>query len=791
MDIQTPPPFCEYSNGPCDQSFDKIDRTQAFFFYGSKPSVIAGTIDEAIRKLRVQNGELRFGTWKEMPVVGQLIFCHICKAQRFTGVSIADVTTLNFNVLFEIGYSLGLGVPVIPIRDTTYSVDSAEFSDLGLLDTLGYLDFQNSDELAAKLPRAIGEAKMPLAATFKRNHDAPVYFVRSPITTDGQIKLFSAMKKSGMKFRTFDPKEASRLSLQDAYREVKSSLGFVAHLLADIRKGSLVHNARSALLAGMALASGEYVLMLQEGPASRPIDYRDIIQPYTDPSHVQALVTPFVKQLYDGLQSSNFVPITLPLKALESLDLGDIAAENEINALRHYFFPTAQYTEARRGHARLVVGRKGAGKTAIFYGIRNAYWTSQEKIVLDLKPEGHQFTKLRENVLQSLSKGMQEHVLTAFWIYLLQMEIANRIIQSDFKAAPKSPERFALYEKIRSLYSSDPTIEEGDFSERLLTLVDTISERAGELPTPSTSGDVTKLLYSQDLPELSDRLGEYLRFKDGVWLLIDNLDKGWPVAGAEPEDILILRSLLEATRKLQRSYGKRQIDFNLVVFLRNDIYDHLLRETSDKDKDTAVTVEWTDQEALQEVVRRRMVASTGADKSFEELWTTFFDSHVHGEFSFSYILRRTLMRPRDLLRLLRQCVNVAVNRNHDRVLERDIEQAERGYSEDMLKELSYELRDISPEYANVVYAFIGVGPHLSEEEVNRKLADEAMVNLSSIPFVLNLLLWFGFLGVLDRQGEEVYSYEFQYGVDRMLLEAAKPVRFVIHSAFRPALGQTA
>jgi hypothetical protein len=34
--------------------------------------------------------------------------------------------------------------------------------------------------------------------------------------------------------------------------------------------------------------------------------------------------------------------------------------------------------------------------------------------VLDLKPEGHQFVKLRELVLKKLSEGKQLHILTAF-----------------------------------------------------------------------------------------------------------------------------------------------------------------------------------------------------------------------------------------------------------------------------------------------------------------------------------------------------------------------------------------
>jgi hypothetical protein len=45
-----------------------------------------------------------------------------------------------------------------------------------------------------------------------------------------------------------------------------------------------------------------------------------------------------------------------------------------------------------------------------------------------------------------------------------------------------------------------------------------------------------------------------------VWLLVDNLDKGWPTRGTTSEDILIVRSLLDATRKLQRQLGRSRSD---------------------------------------------------------------------------------------------------------------------------------------------------------------------------------------------------------------------------------------
>ena len=128
------------------------------------------------------------------------------------------------------------------------------------------------------------------------------------------------------------------------------------------------------------MASQSHVLMLQEAVVPQPIDYRDVVRAYSGRRECARTDHSNDRGGSKKLQESRFVPITLLLKPLEKIDLGDLAAENEIRGLRSYFVPTAQYSEAKRGHARLVVGRKGTGKTAIFWYSRNAYKRSRPRI---------------------------------------------------------------------------------------------------------------------------------------------------------------------------------------------------------------------------------------------------------------------------------------------------------------------------------------------------------------------------------------------------------------------------
>ena len=269
-------------------------------------------------------------------------------------------------------------------------------------------------------------------------------------------------------------------------------------------------------------------------------------------------------------------------------------------------------------------------------------------------------------------------------------------------------------------------------------------------------------------------------------MLFDNLDKGWPIFDVKPEDIKIITSLLEATRKLQRQFENRNLTLRAVVFLRNDIYQHLILDPGDRGKENPAILDWNDPEALKEMLRKRIALSTGLSESFAELWRLFFTSHVRGEESFAYVLGRTLMRPRELLRFVRDSINVAVNRRHEQVSEEDILHAERSYSDDALVDLSLELKDVRSEFANAPYAFIGAQTHLAPSEVDTALTT-AGIPTERTENVKELLLWFGFLGIFVYPEEERYSYQFEHNLQKMKSRIAE-FTYCIHPAFHKALG---
>jgi hypothetical protein len=102
-----------------------------------------------------------------------------------------------------------------------------------------------------------------------------------------------------------------------------------------------------------------------------------------------------------------------------------------------------------------------------------------------------------------------------------------------------------------------------------------------------------------------------------------------------------------------------------------------------------------------------------------------------------------------------------------------------------LLETQFELRDIYRRHEDPLYEFLGCSTYLPRDEVMKRVKGDEKL--------LELLTWFGFLGVEEgKQAEAHFSYEVRYNVAKLLA----PVKhgraiFVVHPAFRRALDCTA
>lgn len=760
--------FCQYAGVRCAETFSAT-KEKVLFLYPSVPTIIASTIEASADILSKKHTNKSFLTWKDLRVEGRIVFCEICKAIFTSSFIIGDITTLNFNLLFEIGYIFGLGKPLIPIFDTSFGTERNRLNKIGLLDNVGYKDFVNSQNLAEIVENGTPSINLPRTAHIDTFH--PIYYLKTPLDIEGSLRISSSLKKSYFRFRVHDPKERFRLPLNDAVKEIDKSLAVVVHLLSPDRgEIALIHNARCAFVAGFAMASQKRVLMVQEGRVESPIDYRDLIKEYQEVDQINVIMATFFRELVDAFQSPVKTVASAQRSVLEEIDIGDIAAENEIENLKRYYVRSGQFTDARKGHGQLVVGRKGSGKTALFYALRHHIGMDRlSTLILDLKPEGYQFAKLREKILQKFSPAVRQHTLTAIWDYVLLLELAHKIIndRKEQNAAYRDQEKWKIWEGIKSEYALHRDIEEGDFSERLDKLIEGIIQRTPNSESVITSPDITQIVFKQNIQKLRELIVDYLEDKEEVWVLFDNLDKNWKISTGDDYEAIILRCLLDASRKLQKMLVKEDINFHSVIFVRNDIYTFFLDKTTDRGKDQVIYLNWEDVDLFKEMFRLRISDSLETKESLDTIWTEIFDIHVQSESSFNYIIDRTLLRPRDFLLFIHYSLQTAINRGHNRVSADDIMQAEEAYSRDLLEGLIYEIRDIAPELENVLYSFIESERTLYENQLVKILEAEGIPQ-EKIHDTIHLLLWFCFIGIFSSDMNERYAYSEGYDIKKLL-----------------------
>ena len=764
---------------------------KSFFAYPSSLREVARTIQGSKQLLSDSYRELEVHLWEENDISGRPLTDPIFEGISSSDFLIADITTVNFNVTFEIGYAIGLGKRVYLTRNNNFARDSNLSNKIGIFDTLGFQNYTDEKSLSTLIKSYMATKGIPIRSFI--NVKAPVYVLQTPQSNAAMLAITARIKKARLGYRGYLPSDDPRLSAPKAIDDVSASLGAVIPLLSTDFADAEVHNIRAAFTAGLAIAMKKATLILQPRDGPAPLDVRDLVKTYNNSDDISEFIAEFALELTERLQADD--PLPLPKgNFLAELSIGDAVAENEFQTLGSYYLHTDQYKRASRGEVNMVVGRKGAGKTALFSQLRNEKRANVRNIVVDLKPEGYQLLRLKEDVLDYLADGARTHLITALFEYVFYLEICYKLLEKDRDKHLRDNRLYEPYRKLLSVYETGAAAE-GDFSERLQKLsrqlIEDFKKRFGKASGQRlTAVEVTELIHKQNIREIRNALSVYLTFKEGLWVLFDNLDKGWSSHGLTNADIMILRCLIDAARKIQHQIQSEKHDFHSVVFVRNDVYQLLVEASPDYGKESRAVLDWTDPDLLREMLRRRLIHnSLPPDTEFERVWSQICVSHYEGEETSQYLIDRCLMRPRNLIKLLAHCRGFAVGLERARIDERDLDKGLRAYSLDLITEADQELTDLLGEDTNLIYHFIGEGFEFEPKRL-AGVIQEAGVPVDKIDKVVEFMLYYGFLGV-RREGEEPrYIFDLGYDMKLMKVLVAKAginLTYALSPAFHPGL----
>lgn len=766
----------------------------AFVAYPSRDQALLKTLRDGISKANAKNQAIRFEPWEFNDIPGIPLISPILERISESNFVVADITYLNMNVVYEIGFAIGNKKRVFLIRNKAIDGDKEIARRVGIFDTLGYFEYENEISLTNRLTSNIDNTPLEFQSTI--DNKAPVYIIEPPVKSEPSTLMISRIKKTRHRYRSFNPTEDTRLSANDAIKQTASSAGILVSLELDSKPWSTIHNLRSMFVAGLADGMNKPLLILSPDGYDVPLDVRDEVKSYWHPDDVIEHIASLALDITEYLQQVD-PPAQSKTTSLQGLTFGDPTAENEMTTLGSYYMQTEQFSRALRGEINLVVGRKGSGKTALFLQLRDRIRSDKRNIMVDLKPEGYQLIKLKEEILSYLTEGTRQHLITAFWEYLLLLEVTYKVLEKDKATHKHNHELYELYIDLEETYRVENFSDEGDFSERLLTLSNRIASeyraKFGDISGKKlTTEEVTSIIYTHDIRSLRNKLSAYLKYKQSVWILFDNLDKGWNIKGVDEIDAIVLRCLVEAGRKIERDMTKRSHVFHCIIFIRNDVYELLMKSSADYGKDMRAVLDWTDPDMLREMLRLRLVSNLEGiddDIKFDDAWRNICISHYNGEDTSAYIIDRSLMRPRNVLKIFSHSKGFASNFNHQKINESDIEKGLKAYAQDLLIELDHELSDVFPSLPDLLYSLLDSKPILTKNELNIVFLS-SKVDTEHLDQIREFLLYYGVIGLHSEEGDK-YIFDVNYDSKLLSIRADRlgdEAKFIINPAFWPALG---
>lgn len=787
--------YCAIEERFCERVLKAYGFPSAFLAY---PSGKHWSQFFAELKMGLRHRGIQADSWEDT-VSDSVIFVKICEAIHTHSFTLCELTELNANVLFETGYSLAVGrdaiilrdknrvklpLPLLKVKDCCYYSTRA--------DIYSYLNMYLTGTEAS-------HSELPLlqlnSIADVDERPGTLYYLRPGASTQVIKSIHDQLERSPFKVTWSDPADATFDEFYHQARQIKESALIVGVLVSNNISNAHQLNAPTALLLGFAAGLGKKILILQEQPNDPIVDLGTILREFEGERSAKSLVEHWTKLQSEALLRSEQRNLQIRKRSAEAdkirdLFLGQPDAMIDYN-LMNYFLDTPQYRQAVNGVKQIFVGRKGAGKSAIFRALEEELRNRQSAILVGIAPTDFQFERLTGLAVDQYSALNHAFVFQTFWRYVLFTEILRTISNRymHFVQSSTAPH----VSRILAFIQDEESILEEDFATRALQKLDALDRIPTGLTNLDTQAQLETILQKARMNQIEKDL-QRLAKDYPIYVLIDDIDKYW-----NPAYIESVQLLLGLVNETQHLYNRFRGDARVAFFMRQDIFDVLRRFDEELVKRNISTLRWDELELLQLIAERiRFTANSYTDENDEDIWRSILPPSVGGMDGWRFIVERTLMRPRDMLQYCQLSIEAAQRRKHDTVFDTDVLAAEKQYSEYMFEALRLEYKPVYPELDNILFEFSQwhvrstIGETLEFLQMNvLSKSDykglEWIQTCNNDPMkLLEILYAIGFLGIEDRDRRlKFFSFEQTFSEAKRLCGEHPWIN--LHPAFRKAL----
>ena len=775
---------------------------KGFFAYSSQPEFCEDAIENAITKIN-SGGVAQISSWKELRVNGKFIINEVLEAIDNADFFCADLTGINDNVLFEIGYAIGINKPVWLIFDTSHIESYRRYREIDFFSSIGYSKYSNTTHIVSNFytdkPYEQNGAYEELnknLTSYDANKKYAIIFLKNQVDTNYTDSIIKALREKKLTYVLDDAVETKTQSISWYFVRLLEIPAVLAEFSTTERTGYAVQNSKCSLICGLSLGLGLKVLMVCEEPYATPLDYKQLLKKHKAPSECRANVDIFLdelKQDYFELSErrKKFKINRQERNVLQCINFGEFLAEHEGDKLRNYYIETTSSSNLIKNEYNVVVGRKGSGKTATLYYLEDYLGSDARNHVCTIKPICFELEGLLHILSTTPENFEKSYLIESAWKLLIYTEIAKSIYD---KLKNKLIYALSDIEKdFLSFIEDNSEIFFTDFYERIEENLKRINGEVKESDDKELKVKVSEILHVKFLPKLRDQICSV--YDKNIYVLIDNLDKSWKKEAEIEYQSKWILGLLGLTIRITREFSSskrnnKNNEFHLTIFLRSDIFQHILRYAREPDKIEYTKLKIEDKETLFRIIEERFAELSGDEFVYEDLWDKYMPNNVEGIDVKTFIFGNIIPRPRDIIFFFNKIKETAILRGHTAFTEEDVKDAYNEYSEWVFSSILVENGITIKQMEDFLYELVGESAILTFNDIISR-ANNAKINFKnedSKDKFIDHLVALSILGRETKLGEFSFNYDLENDrKSKILATKLGTNNFRLHNALVPAL----